>query len=195
MKAIAVIPARGGSRRVPGKNWKMFHGKPIIAYSIETALLSGLFEEVYVSTDSAKIAAIAIACGAKVIDRPCVLAQDEVGTQQVIADAIEAVNGQNLNLVCGIYPTAPMLTIHDLVRGRMALNWHPTLFSFSVGTKPLHDAGQFYWGRPWAFTSDAKLFDQHTAMIPIEDHRVCDINTIEDWHRAEKLYADWKGLK
>lgn len=192
---IAIIPARMGSRRIPGKNWKMFHGKPIIQYSIETALASNLFEDVYVSTDSAKIAAIAVACGAKVIDRPCLLAQDEIGTQCVIRDAIIAIGAQMTDLVCCIYPTAPMLTVSDLVAGKLAMARTDLRFAFSIGTKPLHDAGMFYWGRPWAFVDNFPLFDQHSAMIPIPCERCQDINTPADFSKAEKMYAEWKGIK
>lgn len=193
MKAICIIPAKGVSTRIPGKNWKLFHGKPLIAYSILTALESGMFEGVYVSTDSAKIAAIARLYGAQVIERHPHLTEDHVGTQEVVRHALAHVH-EHVDLVCCIYPTAPMLTVHDLIRGRAAMNRSDTLFAFSVGTHPLSDAGQFYWSRPWAMV-DNKLFDQHSAMIPIDQNRVMDINTLADFHAAEKMYAEWKGIQ
>lgn len=88
-RAVAVIPARGGSKRIPRKNIKPFHGKPLIAYSIEAALKSGLFEQVIVSTDDEEIAQIAQEYGAKVpFLRPKELADDYCGTQEVVSHAL-----------------------------------------------------------------------------------------------------------
>ncbi|SDG75516.1 pseudaminic acid cytidylyltransferase [Winogradskyella thalassocola] len=113
MKKIAIIPARGGSKRIPRKNIKFFLGKPIIAYSIEAALKSNLFDEVMVSTDDKEIAKIAIEYGAKVpFLRSEVNSNDVATTIDVIAEVIEAYKkvGQVFDYTCCIYPCAPFVT-------------------------------------------------------------------------------------
>ena len=110
MKNIAIIPARGGSKRIPRKNIKSFMGKPIIAYSIEAALQSGLFEEVMVSTDDDEIARIARECGAKVpFMRSAETSNDYAGTADVILEVVKMYEmlGNKFDTVCCIYPTAP----------------------------------------------------------------------------------------
>ncbi|MCK5818663.1 MAG: pseudaminic acid cytidylyltransferase [Psychromonas sp.] len=112
MKNIAVIPARGGSKRIPEKNIKLFCGKPIIAYSIEAALNSGIFDSVIVSTDDEKISKIAKQFGAEVpFLRPKHLADDHTSTSSVIQHTVVELQilGYEINLVCCIYATAPFL--------------------------------------------------------------------------------------
>jgi len=112
MTNLAIIPARGGSKRIPGKNIKSFLGKPIIAYSIEAALKSGLFNEVMVSTDDVEIAKIAKLYGAKV---PFLRSRNNADDYAVLADVVEEVLGQyekeiKFDNVCCILPTAPFVT-------------------------------------------------------------------------------------
>lgn len=108
---IAVIPARCGSKRIPGKNVKLFHGKPIIYWPISIALASGIFDRIVVSTDCPAIADIAINSGAEVpFIRPAELAGDFVATVPVIQHAISQLNLPELSHVCCIYPTAVFLT-------------------------------------------------------------------------------------
>jgi pseudaminic acid cytidylyltransferase len=108
---IAVIPARCGSKRIPQKNIKLFYGKPMISWPIQTALASGLFDKVIVSTDCPEIAKIAIAEGAEVpFIRPEELAGDFVATVPVIQHAINILSLPELKHVCCIYPTAAFLT-------------------------------------------------------------------------------------
>lgn len=117
---LAVIPARGGSKRIPHKNIKHFLGKPIIAYSIENALASGLFDEVMVSTDCEKIAAIAREYGAKVpFIRPQTLADDFTVVGEVIKHAISwyEEHDQSPHAVCLLYATAPLMRVADLRKG------------------------------------------------------------------------------
>ena len=191
---IAIIPARGGSRRIPRKNIKPFHGKPIIAYSIETAKASGLFAEVCVSTDDEEIAEVAADYGAIVLARPAYLAEDDIGTQEVMKYAIqqaETLISESFDYACCAYPTAPMMTVDGLKWGFCeVVNRSDIAYSFSVGCNPLQDAGQFYWGRIEAFLYDKPLIWPNVAMIPIQDNRVCDINYPDDWLRAERMYAD-----
>lgn len=119
---IALIPARGGSKRIPRKNIKPFFGKPIIAYSIQTAIQSGCFEKVIVSTDDQEIAQIATSFGAQVpFIRPPELSDDHATTMQVIEHAInwhEDEYGEKLDDICCIYPTAPLLLASDLQASR-----------------------------------------------------------------------------
>lgn len=117
MSKLAIIPARGGSKRIPRKNIKHFAGKPIIAYSIEIALKSNLFDEVMVSTDDAEIAEIAISYGAKVPFMRSVSTSDHFATTyDVIEDVIESykLKGIKFDLACCIYATAPFITIDKL---------------------------------------------------------------------------------
>lgn len=121
---IAVIPARGGSKRIPRKNIRSFCGKPIIAYSIDVALRSGLFSSVIVSTDDEEIADVAREYGADVpFMRPAHLADDFAGTTPVITHAIRHCleHGHNLEAICCVYATSPFSTVEDITRGYEAL--------------------------------------------------------------------------
>ncbi|PKM13127.1 MAG: pseudaminic acid cytidylyltransferase [Gammaproteobacteria bacterium HGW-Gammaproteobacteria-3] len=220
---IAVIPARGGSKRIPRKNIKSFCGKPMIAWSIEAAQASHLFERIIVSTDDAEIAEVAKHWGAEVpFMRPEELSNDYAGTTPVIAHATQWALDQGLNLkaVCCIYATAPFVQKNDLKQGWDALNsgdWDyaftvtdfaaPIFRSFKQTTEggiemffpehfatrsqdlpvALHDAGQFYWGRPSAWLEGKRIFDRRTKPVMIPRWRVQDIDTQDDWERAEIL--------
>ena len=189
---VALIPARGGSRRIPNKNIKPFFGKPIIQYSIEAAQRSFLFDRIVVSTDSREIAAVARKCGAKVSMRSPAMSRDEVGTQEVARDFLKTYGrGKNITELCVIYATAPLLAVEDLVEGHDVLQMGYTQYVMSVGTTPaLHDAGQFYWGKKGAFAYYLQLLEEWTRMIPIDPSRDCDINTPADWLRAEQMFLD-----
>ena len=116
---IAIITARGGSKRIPGKNIKDFCGKPIIAYSIEAALKSGLFDEAMVSTDRAEIADVARRYGAAVpFMRSEATANDYATTQDVLEEVIGSyrAQGRDFDWFCCIYPTAPFVTAEKLVK-------------------------------------------------------------------------------
>lgn len=120
-KAIAIITARGGSKRIPGKNIKPFCGKPIIAYSIQAALASGIFSEVMVSTDSEEIAEIARTYGASVpFMRSEKTSDDYATTSDVIMEVMNRYQeaGRNFQYICCIYPTAPFITPQKLVQAQ-----------------------------------------------------------------------------
>lgn len=122
---LAVIPARGGSKRIPRKNIKLFCGKPMIAWSIEAALQSGSFDRVVVSTDDAEIAEVARAWGAQVpFMRPAELSDDYTGTTAVIAHAVDWFDRQGVTpaQVCCIYATAPFIASEDIRNGLAILN-------------------------------------------------------------------------
>jgi CMP-N-acetylneuraminic acid synthetase len=182
---VAIIPARGGSRRIPGKNIREFHGRPIIAYSIDAAKASGLFERIVVTSDDPKIRAVARRCGAEAIEREMKYAFDEVGTQDVVADAlleleIDAGEPLKIDHVCCIYATAPLLTGEDLRRGYLDL--------IATGMVYALVDGWFYWGRPDSFGRIP--IDISTAVKGDVGGRWIDINTHEDWQRAERMYAE-----
>ena len=124
MADICIIPARGGSKRIPGKNIKLFSGKPIIAYSIEAALKSRLFEEVMVSTDDAEIAGIAKELGANVpFFRSEKNADDHATTADVLEEVLLEFNklGKEFKNACCLYPTAPFVTSDSLKKGKNKL--------------------------------------------------------------------------
>ena len=124
MKALAIITARGGSKRIPRKNIKPFLGKPIIEYSIEAALQSNCFAEVMVSTDDEEIAEIAKKAGAKVpFFRSKATANDFATTADVVEEVIKAYEriGQNFDMACVLYPTAPFVTANAIKTAMMLL--------------------------------------------------------------------------
>ena len=183
---VAIIPARGGSVRLPGKNIRPFFGKPMLHYPIGVAKRSGLFDRIIVSTDDQQVAVCAAEAHAEVFMRP---ERDDGmrGTQDVAAEALHAYGFDASDLACVIYATSPLLTVSDLERGLAVLP--RGLFAMSVQTDPLADAGCFYWGTVGAFLVNAPLIDSHTIMVPMPANRVCDINDERDWLRAEALYA------
>ncbi len=136
---IAIIPARGGSKRIPRKNIKLFCGKPIIAYSIEAARRATLFDRIIVSTDDDEIADIARKWGAEVpFMRPQNLADDYTSTMDVIKHAILWLNQNDAvySHVCCIYPTAPFIRIADLKKGYALLKNDKVNFAFPITTFP-----------------------------------------------------------
>lgn len=221
---IAVIPARGGSKRIPRKNIRNFSGKPMIAWSIEAAKASGLFDLIIISTDDAEIIEVAQQWGAEApFIRPAELADDHTGTTEVIAHATQWALNQKwpVNAVCCIYATAPFVQIEDLQQslaimesGSWAYVFTATDFAapifrsfrqhpeggiemffpghFSTRSQDLpmalHDAGQFYWGRPAAWLSHQRVFDRYSFPLLIPRWRVQDIDTEEDWRRAELIH-------
>lgn len=136
---IAIIPARGGSKRIPRKNIKLFYGKPMIAYSIETALQSGCFDKVIVSTDDQEIANIAKQYGAEIpFMRPTEISDDHATTIDVIHHAVTWYESQNINIdnVCCLYATAPFVCQNDLQQGLTLLTQEGVEFTFSATEFP-----------------------------------------------------------
>lgn len=138
-KAIAIIPARGGSQRIPRKNIKEFCGKPLLAYSIEVALRSGLFSEVVVSTDDTEIAEVAKRYGASVpFMRPRDLSDHFTGTGAVVAHACTWLKDHHreFDYVCTIYATAPLLQERYLKEGLRQVQNSSAKYSFSAASMP-----------------------------------------------------------
>ena len=139
MDAIAIIPARGGSKRISDKNIKLFAGKPIIAHSIEVAIASGLFDRIIVSTDSNKIAQTAISYGAEApFMRPPELSDDYTPTSPVIIHALDWLreNASMPAVFCCIYATAPFLKANYLKHGLKVLKEYDATTSFAVTSFP-----------------------------------------------------------
>jgi len=219
---ICVIPARGGSRRIPRKNVALFHGRPMIGWSIAAARDAGVFDRIVVSTDDAGIAAVAVQEGAEVpFVRPADLAGDHTPTVPVIAHAVQALGLAKDMPVCCLYATAPMVQAEDLRRG-LAMLQPDSSFVVSVTTFPFpiqralrhhadgriemmdpthmttrsqdleetwHDAGQFYWARAATWGAGLPVFGPGARGLTLPRHRVQDIDTPEDWARAEALFA------
>lgn len=220
---IAVIPARGGSKRIPRKNVKPFCGKPMIAWSIEAARTSECFDRIIVSTDDEEIAGVARQWDAEVpFMRPPELADDSTGTIAVMRHAVEwcTTHGSSPDPVCCVYATAPFLRPADLRAGldllldedcdyafaatayaapiQRAFQISPTrrvrMFNpeyFAARSQDLqpayHDAAQFYWGRASAWIAGRPVFSPSAAAVLLPRYRVQDIDTPEDWARAELL--------
>jgi len=227
---LAVIPARGGSKRIPRKNIKLFNGKPMIAWSIEAALHSQMFDQVLVSTDDAEIAEVAKQYGAAVpFIRPATLADDHTGTSAVVRHAIDWVTQQQWHAECGsldivacIYATAPLLSAAILRQAMTLWAQQPELdyifsgcrFSFPIQralyrdeagavspvqpeaigkrsqdlTETFHDAGQFYLGRAQSWSEARPVFSKSSYLFELPQHLVQDIDTLDDWRRAELLH-------
>ena len=220
---IAIIPARGGSKRIPKKNIKNFFGKPLIAYSIETAIKSKLFDKVIVSTDDHEIATISKKYGAEVpFLRPKELSDDFTVTKDVIDHTINylKLNGKKYDYVCTIYATAPLLQKKYLQEGYTKIVNSSAKHCFSATSMPFpiqrtfkindtgrcemfspenfmtrsqdleeayQDAGQFYWENQ-NIESNENIFGKDSIPILLPRHLVQDIDTLEDWERAEVLY-------
>ena len=142
---IAVIPARGGSKRFPRKNLRLFRGKPMIVHSIDLAISSGLFDRIVVSTDDEEIARVAESRAAEVpFIREAALSDDHATTTAVVADAIVRLSptSPGMDAVCCIYPTAPLLRVADLRAGLdvlMSGTW-AYVFSATRFDAPVHRA-------------------------------------------------------
>lgn len=221
---LALIPARGSSKRIPRKNIRMFAGRPMIAHSIAAAQASALFDRIIVSTDDAEIAVIARDQGAETpFLRPAALADDHATTLAVIQHALRWLDeaGTPVDEVCCIYATAPFVQVADLVAAHDRMTEKGADFCFPVTTFPYaiqralkitdegrvamfapeyletrsqdlaesyHDAGQFYWGRADAFLAGRPVFGPGSVPLVIPRYRVQDIDTPEDWARAEILF-------
>ena len=224
MSRVAIIPARGGSKRIPRKNIKEFCGKPIIAWSIEAAKASGCFERIIVSTDNKEIAEVAKELGAEVpFMRPAELADDYTGILSVIHQAVDwlEAHGSSIDYACCIYATAPFVVAEDIRKGlrlikdtgcsyslsvtsyafpiqraiRITENGGVAMFNpqhFQTRSQDLeeawHDAGQFCWGTVEAWREERPIFGEVSVPVKLPRHRVQDIDTPEDWIRAEWLF-------
>jgi CMP-N-acetylneuraminic acid synthetase len=162
----------------------------MIAYAIETAQRSELFHDIYVSTDSDEIGEVAQRYGAKRLGREYEEAQDHIGTQQVMREALRRIWSEYITHACCVYPCSPMMTPEDLRLAWDLLQRNPQAdYAFAVAQEPFGAAGMFYFGRAIAFVRDSPLVQPSSIMIPIPPERCIDINTESDWNQAEQMYA------
>lgn len=230
MSRIAIIPARGGSKRIPRKNIKEFCGKPILAYSIEAALNSKLFDEVMVSTDDTEIADIAKKYGVSVpFLRSAETANDFAILKDVLNEVIAKYKelGKSFDEFCCILPTAPLIETSDIVKshkileaekcvsvipvvkysytifrslkienGKLSMNW-PENYSKRSQDLPdaYHDAGLFYWYNKKYFEEKIAGFGENACPYILDEEKVQDIDTLDDWRIAEMKYNMLKSGK
>lgn len=224
---MAVIPARGGSKRIPRKNIREMSGDPLISWPIRAALESGTFDLVIVSTDDEEIAEIAVAAGATVpFVRPAELADDWTPTLPVVAHAIRELKsaGLEFELTCCLYPATlfvsgvDMCRTRDLLLGSQTADYVVTVTKYPMpielalnvdddfvlklntpqhyGTRTqdlptrYHDVGQLYWGRSESWLRDEPLLDNCLG-YPLPSWRAQDIDTDDDWDRAQILHSIW----
>jgi pseudaminic acid cytidylyltransferase len=224
---IAIIPARGGSKRIPRKNIKDFCGKPMIAWAISAARESTLFDHIIVSTDDEEIAELARAWGAETpFVRAANLSDDLTPTVPVVAHAVKLCLdfGWITDYVCCIYPCVPFVKVSDLIaaldlaQARNADFVYPVteyahpiqraMRQLSDGKmqffnpeyeltrtqdleKSYHDAGQFYWGKSSAWLEQKKMHTDGLGLL-IPNWRVVDIDSENDWMRAELIFKQLK---
>lgn len=222
---VAVVPARGGSKRIPRKNIRPFRGTPLLVRTINLLRQSKIFDRIVISTDDTEIAEMAVAAGAEApFLRPAELADDHTGARPVIIHAIETLetqSGAKLGPVCIVYPTAVFIEPHDLQESLAQLQSGPIEFVFSAAgfdapiqralrvgpdgicelmwpehtltrsqdlEEAYHDAGQFYWGYRDAWLAGKPVFQSRSLLHVLPRWRVQDIDTEEDWQRAELIH-------
>jgi N-acylneuraminate cytidylyltransferase len=221
---LCIIPARGGSKRIPKKNIKNFCGKPIILWSIEEAIKSNCFEKIIVSTDDEEITNLVKNHGVEApFIRPKELADDYTETHAVIVHAIrhQIKHYKTPKNVCCIYPTAPFIKANDLQIGLKKLMSSDVGFTFTATSyaypiqrsfritaneraemfqpenthkrsqdfeDAYHDAGQFYWGKTDAWLENDSIINENSSPILLPRYRAQDIDTLEDWKAAEKMF-------
>lgn len=223
---VAVIPARGGSKRVPRKNVRVLDGRPLIAWTIDTCLTAGCFDRVVVSTDDDEVADVARTAGAEVpFIRDASLSDDHTPLARVMADAVRQLALTDADTACCVYPTSIGLAPTDLTAGADLLDQpgspyvvavvryshpiqralvleadheltmvEPTLALERTQDLPprWHDAGQFVWGRADAWLSAAPVLTAARG-VEVPAWRVVDLDTEDDWARAELVHALLRG--
>lgn len=223
MNRIAIIPARGGSKRIPRKNIKVFCGKPILSYSIEAALQSQLFDEVMVSTDDNEISEVARKYGASV---PFLRSAETSNDFAILNDVLNEVLfeyqklGKTFDEICCILSTASLIETNDIIKahetlekekcvcvvpvvkysytifrslkienGKLAMNW-PENYTKRSQDLPdaYHDAGLFYWYSKKYFEEKIAGFGENACPYILNEEKVQDIDTLDDWKMAEMKY-------
>jgi GTP:adenosylcobinamide-phosphate guanylyltransferase len=186
MKAVCIIPARGGSVRIPRKNIAPFHGKPMLLHAIEAAQAARLFDTIVVSTDDHQIDALAFQAVAAVFRRN---GHDDGsrGTQEIATEVLRKQRFWETTIACVLYPCTPLLTWQDMTMGyRRLLSLGAHVYTHSVH-KDGSDAGGYYFGWTQAFLDGVPL-QGNSLGVSVKEH--FDINTPEDWARAETRWAE-----
>lgn len=217
-----MLPARGGSKRIPRKNIRPLLGVPMITRTISMLLATDRFDEVVVSTDDDEVAAVAVAAGATVpFRRPAALADDHTPTAPVVAHALDRLAGRHAGkAVCVAYPAAVFVTPDDVAAMLERLRASGAEYCFTATTfaapvqralrrrpdgrvemlhpehrdtrsqdleETLHDAGQLYVGRWEAWSTQRPVLGADSVVHVLPRWRVQDVDTPEDWERAELL--------
>ena len=224
MKNIAIITARGGSKRIPRKNIKEFMGKPMIAYAIEAALESKIFDEVMVSTDDEEIATIAKKCGAKVpFMRSDATSNDFATTADVLNEVIDEYKkrGKIFDNICCIYPCVPFLmgdilkdAFNKFISSETDRQIPVVRFSFPIQRAfRVNDKGFLEYREPenalkrsqdlepmyhdvgmFYFYKQDKLNSKNISSYEMKEENIQDIDTPEDWQMAELKYRVKNGI-
>ena len=218
---VAIIPARGGSKRIKHKNIKFFLGKPIISYAIKCAKESKIFDKIIVSSDSERIIKIAKKFGAETpFIRPKNISKDSSNTIDVVKHAIKWLqkNGNKPKFICCIYAITPLMMPEDLKKSRKIIEKNKFVIAASKYSYPIqksfylknnkiklyhypsrsissqklkvtyHDAGQFYWATTKTWLNKKSIINNNSYAFKLPQMRVQDIDNIDDWKIAEKLF-------
>lgn len=219
---IALIPARGGSKRIPRKNIREFHGVPAIQRVIRTLRATDLFQRIVVSTDDDEIAEVAETAGAEVpFRRPAELADSFTGARPVIQHALRELGLRSETVVGVFYATAVLTTSQDVLESSRLFDGSGSDFVLSVAEFPApverallvaangsvrsrdpehilarsqdlesayYDIGQFYWGSAGAWLGPRPVVQSVCSAFVVDAWRAVDIDTPEDWDRAEKVF-------
>jgi len=224
MTSIGIIPARGGSKRIPGKNIRPFAGRPLLVHSIIAAQAAGVFDAIIVTTDDEAVARIAREHGAETpFARPAELASDHTPLAPVLLHALEALEtaGRRYRNFCCLFATAPLMRAEDIRRGLALLEQHQAATAISVAQFPIpleraltitpegrlrmcrpehqftrsqdlppafYEAAHFTWGNVERFRAAQAIYGPNAVAVPIHSRLVCDIDTQEDWERAELMH-------
>lgn len=197
---IAIIPARGGSKRIPRKNIRDFAGRPMIDWTIKAAKESRLFEHVVVSTDDDEIAEIAITCGAEVpFKRPADLADDHTTTVSVVAHAVRTCNtlGWSLDHICCLYPCAPFLMTQDLITSYKLLVDRKVHFVYPVTEypHPIQRALRYLPSGKMAFySSEFELTRTQDLEVAYHDAGQFYWGSVSAWLEERNMHTDGLGM-
>ena len=220
MRPIAIIPARGGSKRLARKNILPLAGKPLLAHIIETALNSNIFEKVIVSTEDEEIAGVAGKFGADIFIRNSELAQDSSTVVEVCLDVLRE---DQVDEFCCLYATSALLSVTTLkesyrdfytrkpsiLMGVSSYNYSPVqaltvdnngsaslLIEEYRGVQSQYHPklrvsnGSLYWAKKQNFIKEKTFYSEHLNVFDVPENEVCDIDTEEDYKRLIKKYAD-----
>ena len=181
---LGLIPAKGTSRRLPGKNKLMFCGKPLVAWTIEAALKAGSLDEVAVSTDDPDIADIAEECGAAVLDRPAWLADDKATIYDVVRYHMKRLASAFDTAIVILQPTSPLRTADDI--DECVRKWLVDIPRQSCAAGGTKANGAIYMALASEFADRGFNFDTDERVMRFEmpASRSIDINTVEDFEKA-----------
>jgi len=183
---VAVIPARGGSKRLPRKNICPLLGKPMIFYAIRACLTSRFIDRVFVSTEDSEIKGVSQECGAEIIDRPQILAEDNVWVQDVMRHAVQALGdvGIEFDVVVRVFANSPMVQAEKIDEAISKLIRHNLFEVFSVDQSGIEDCAVRVYKKKVVFQNALSVYEA----VVITDYK--EIHTKEDLKKVEKLMTE-----